>query len=191
MTQPHDRSRPPAPLAALAGGSAAHPIMFWVLTTLALATFAPCVLVPVYMEVEEARDYEVQMRGVIAELQARRDRNAMHIQALEADPLVNERIARRELNQQPSTEQLVRVPRRELAGTELRVPDLLLSDTPEIEEPEPLWVTRLRGWLPDWPWRELFGKPANRNLLLIMAGGLLAAAFILFGRHPARKPVHG
>ena len=38
--------------------AAAHPIMFWVLTGLALLIFAPCVLVPLWFEKEQLRAYE-------------------------------------------------------------------------------------------------------------------------------------
>ena len=39
-------------------------------------------------------------------------------------------------------------------------------------------------WLPDWPYRRLFGDPNNRTLLMAMAGGLVLAAFVLYGRIP-------
>jgi hypothetical protein len=158
----------------------AHPIMFWVLTLMALAVFAPCVLTPAWVEVQEVRAYEREMAGLIGDLQAQVTRNEAQIQALLADPLVNERIARRELNFQPAGEQVIRWSPEELAA--LRVPTSALAmETPLTQEP-PHWVQVVGKWLPAWPWHELFVKTTNRTLLLAMAGGLLSAAFLLFGR---------
>ena len=159
----------------------AHPIMFWLLTIMALAVFAPCVLAPAWVEVQEVRGFEREMAGLIADLQTQVQRNEAQVQALLADQLVNERIARRELNIQPAGEQVIRWSPEELAT--LRVPTSALAgfDTQAGQEP-PHWVQVVGKWLPAWPWHELFVKGTNRTLLLAMSGGLLAAAFLLFGR---------
>lgn len=168
----------------LASGSVAHTIMFWVLTTLALAVFAPCVLVPIWIEVEQAADYEKGMAEVIADLQAQSQRNDKRIQALLADPLVNERIARRELNYVPAGEQVTRWSADELANLHTPIPAGVLSADAAQSEQTPNWAKSVIRWLPAWPWRELFAEKNNRCLLLLMAGGLIATAFLLYDRKP-------
>ncbi len=169
-------------------GAAAHPIMFWVLTAMALAVFAPCVLVPIALETQEIRAYERAAAEQVAGLEYRIERNRSRIHALSSDPLVNERMVRRELNYRPETEQLIQITPEELQ--QLRLPAEIGG--PELQvtlEPEPPWVTTLGRWLPAWPYRQMFGPGPNRTLLLGMAGGLLVAAFILYGRAPASPTI--
>ncbi len=181
---------PPLPLANFSDrtprSNAAHTILFWVLTTLALALFAPCVLVPIVYEVEEAREYEARMKGVVLELESRVAQNEARRQALNADPLVNERIVRRELNYQPQGEQLIRLPADEAAGLRVHFPELGSVAADAKDEP-PVWARSLGKWLPAWPWRDLFAKSPNRQVLLGMSAALLASAFLLYGRTPTRQ----
>lgn len=168
--------------------SAAHTIMFWLLSAMALAVFAPCVLVPVWADVEEARAYENEMAQFVGDLKARVNQNAAQIEALLTDPLVNERIARRELNHQPQGEQVVRYSPEELAALRVRVPALPEAAAATIGSEPPAWARSLSKWLPAWPWQRLFANPNNRTLLLLMSAGLLAAAFLLYGGKPSSNP---
>jgi hypothetical protein len=165
-------------------GAAAHPIMFWVLTTLAFAVFAPCVLVPIWIEVEQAAQYEAGMAQAVSDLDAQAQRNETRIQALLADPLVNERIARRELNYLPVGEQVTRWSADELAGTHASIPEPDFGGKTAESEQTPNWAKSMLRWLPAWPWREMFANQTNRSLLLMMAGGLIGTAFLLYGRKP-------
>ncbi|HOW72200.1 MAG TPA: septum formation initiator family protein [Phycisphaerae bacterium] len=168
----------------------AHPIMFWVLTGLALAIFVPCVLVPMWMDTEQLREEEQAMAAQVAELKDQIARNQARIEALLADPLVNERIARRELNYRPEGEEVIH-----WSPYELSTVHTVRSEEPLVtsaDDPNGLdrWVATLSHWLPAWPWRDLFGRAPNRSLFLMMAGGLLLAAFVLytpvFGRVPPK-----
>lgn len=170
---------------------ATHAIMFWLLTAMAMAVFAPCVLVPVWAEVEEARAYEREMAGLVADLKLRVEQNDAQIEALLTDPLVNERIARRELNHRAEGEQVVRWTPQELAALRVHVPDLSSPATPVSADEPPAWAKSLGKWLPAWPWHELFVSPKNRNLLLLMSAGLLAAAFLLYSGKPVVAPPRG
>lgn len=158
----------------------AHAIMFWVLTTLAMATFAPCVLVPVWVETEKVLEHERSAAAVAGDLQARADRNQARIRALLADPMVNERIIRRELNYRPEKEQVVHWPAGDLPALEVELPTRPPVDVVQPAVDRPAWVTALNQWLPAWPWRKLFAQSRPRSLLLVMAGGLLATAFLLY-----------
>jgi hypothetical protein len=167
-------------------GMAAHVIMFWVLTGLALAVFAPCVLFPVYQDVEGAREYRHQMALILDDLNAQEAKNQSRINGLHDDPLVNERIARRELNYQGEQEQIVRVTAQELAALRVEPPDLTKSGPVDFGTGggPPHWMQALTHWLPAWPYGRLFGDPTNRMVLMMMAAGLLVSAFVLYGRIP-------
>lgn len=158
----------------------AHPIMFWVLTGLALAIFVPCVLVPMVIDTELLRQEERAMAAQVDELKDQIARNQARIEALLADPLVNERIARRELNYRPDGEEVVRWSPYELSaarGARMEQTSVVSDDDDGGLDH---WVAALTRWLPAWPWRDLFGRSPNRSLLLMMSGGLLMAAFILY-----------
>jgi hypothetical protein len=166
--------------------TAAHAIMFWVLAGMAFALFAPAVLLPLWEESREIHAYEGRMAAAIAGLQAQRDRNQARIEALKEDPLVIERIARRELNYKPGGEQVAQWPRQELAAMAVRVPANFHED--DRSGPLPAaWVNKVQAWLPAWPYRKLFVEMPNRMLMLMMAGGLLVTAFVLYGPN-AGKP---
>jgi hypothetical protein len=157
--------------------------MFWVLAGMALAVFAPCVLVPVWIETEQILEHERLTAAKVAQLEAQVEHNEARKEALLGDPLVNERILRRELNYRAEEEELIRWSPVELAAMSVPSPAPTVIPepvVPEVPDPRPAWMTSVMRWLPPWPWRELFGKPANRMLLMLMALGLLSAAFILY-----------
>jgi hypothetical protein len=168
-------------------GTAAHPIMFWVLTTLALAVFTPCVLVPIVVESQEIRAYEAAAVQSLADMKAQVEKNEARIEALRTDPLVNDRIVRRELNYRPDGEQVVQLPAGEL--TQVRPGEPAMTRVaPASQDQKADWFLAAAKWLPRWPWRELFAKSPNRSLLLAMSGGLLVAAFLLYGRPVSARP---
>lgn len=169
--------------------TAGHTIMFWVLIGLAILAFTPCVLVPIYLEKEQVREHERILAAVVAEYERTVERTRDRRDALMADPLVNERMIRRELNLRPQGEQIVRWSPEELAALPLKVPDLSepgAAGAGLSEPPEPGWLVSLRRWLPAWPWRQLFAESPNRTLLMLMSGGLVVAAFVLYTPRPAR-----
>ena len=103
-------------------GRPAHPIMFWVLTSLALVVFAPCVLMPIWVEGEHLRAYERSLAAAVADLEAESAQSQTQAQALLADPLVNERMVRRELNHRVAGEQVIRWTPGELAAVHVHLP---------------------------------------------------------------------
>lgn len=161
-----------------------HTIMFWILSGLAMLVFAPCVLVPVWCETEAIAAHEQQVASVVARLEKQVERNEARIQALLADPVVNQRIMRRELNHHPPDERVVSFPAEDLAGLDVSPPEPPPQPSPTTVDLRPAWLASAQRWLPAWPWRKLFTEPANRSLLLAMSGGLLAAAFLLYGPVP-------
>jgi len=175
-------------------GAAVHPIMFWVLTSLAFAIFVPCTLVPIAAESERLRAYEQDLRRDLALLEAQYERSREKARALASDPLVNERVARRELNYRPAGEQRIRWSTSDLTGVQpvFQRPEI----HPPADTPTPpaavktyeSWISTLRIWLPAWPYRALFASEPQRTILLLMAGGMLLAAFLLYAPSPHPAP---
>jgi hypothetical protein len=164
---------------------AQHCIMFWVLTVLALAVFAPCVLAPIYAETEQILETERGLERFVADKTAEMKRNDERIKAIKGDPQVNQRIIRRELNYRFEGEQLIQWSSAELASMPLDLSTLENAPEPlPPVNPYPTWVLKVGEWLPAWPWRKLFVDSPNRELLVIMAAGLLATAFFLYGPLP-------
>lgn len=195
-----DPDAPATDLSDGAGGSTAieaapgdppgHTIMFWVLIGMAAMVFAPCVLVPIWAENQEIKEYERALAGVMAELEARVERNDLQIAACLADPLVNDRMVRRELNFRPEDEAVVEWAPHELSSLRIKSPGNWMTQGADAFEDYPAWLETLRSWLPNWPWRRLFAESPNRQMMLCMAGGLLLCAFLLYGRGAPRRSAH-
>ncbi len=80
-----------------------HAIMFYLLTAAALIIFAPCVIVPIWRDVQKLGESERSLRVLVLQLQDQVEKNKVRIDALKNDPLVIERVARRELNRRTSS----------------------------------------------------------------------------------------
>lgn len=158
----------------------AHAIMFYLLSTSAMLIFAPCVLVPIWRDVQKLSDDERAMRAMVLQLQEQIEKNNIRIEALRNDPLVIERVARRELNHKAENEQHVKWDSAELAALRLNIPHDLYKKPELPPAAMPPWVESAKKWLPAWPWPELFAKAPNRQFLLVMAGCLLMTAFVLY-----------
>lgn len=197
--------------------SAVHPLMFWVLTALALAVFAPCVLVPIWEEGQTLREQEQQVAAMVHRLEAVARKNDQRIDALKNDPLVNERLIRRELNYHDDDAHVIHWTPGELAFVRswVHIPELAeapylatgdATACPQPPSSEPMEASvagsaegttgramlesladHLGRWLPAWPWVQLFARSPSRPLLLIMAGSLFAVAFLLYSPRPNRQ----
>jgi hypothetical protein len=166
--------------------NAQHTIMFWVLMSLALVVFAPAVLLPAWQEYEKVCWCEEVLADRVADLQARIDRNEVCIEGLLADPLVNQRLLRRELNYRSDGEKVFRHYSASLASVEPDGADLGTGPMPTDFTVDPATVlpspiAQIIRWLPNWPWRALFVEMPNRAVMLCAAGCLLITAFVLYG----------
>lgn len=158
----------------------AHAIMFYLLAGTAILIFAPCVIVPIWQDVQKLNEDERALAALVAQLQQQIDKNNIRIDALTNDPLVIERVARRELNRRFEDEQHLRWSSAELAALRVNIPHDLY-EKPELPPASmPPWVESVRKWLPAWSWPELFAESPNREFLLAMAGCLLLTAFVLY-----------
>ncbi len=162
----------------------AHVVMFWVLVGMSALVFAPCILVPIWLETEDLARTEAQIAANNAKLDARIAEQERVMRALPSDPLVTERIARRDLRFRRAGEQVQPVANGPAPALSLP-PEIDLSSPSASDAAAPAetsaWVRWCRRWLPDLPWADLFGKPPYRTVFMVMAGVLLVAAFVLFG----------
>ena len=165
-----------------------HRLMFMLLALLSFAVYAPTVVLPIIREhcellAEEARiDREVQgLRKEVA-------RGEEMLDAFKHDSEVIERLAQIDLNyQRPNEETLSVTPTRTFpapdpatAGLDEPTGTLLLPhDWPE-------WALAAQRWGDDRGITRLFIDARLRVVLLLMAGGLLVAAFVLFA--PMARP---
>ncbi|MCP4590438.1 MAG: hypothetical protein GY842_06830 [bacterium] len=152
--------------------------MFWVLVSMAMAVFSPCVLLPVWREYQ-ALAYAEQIKQ--AELVAARSELAhqqRRLAALQNDPAAIARLARRELGYQVPNE--ITVP--------VSVPPEASADATPIElipAAPPAAVAWLTDRLPDTDYDRLFCTAPTRTLLMCLSGGLMIAALIMYA--PRRR----
>jgi cell division protein FtsB len=168
----------------------AHVVMFWLLIAMAAIVFAPCILVPIWLETENLVRTEAEVAARTARLKAHVDEQVRTLKAMTSDPLVNERIARRDLRFRRAGEEVEPI-QNQAPGARPEV-ETILASLPDDQEsflPEPpAVVTVTRRWLPDLPWVELFGHSPNRTIFMVMAGGMLVAAFVLYGQYGQTEP---
>ena len=86
-----------------------HTVMYWLLTSLALALFVPAALLPVYRDYAGWRLHRARVEAGIEALEAKAAENEAVIDALRTDPGVNARILARDLNYVAPGERVVRV----------------------------------------------------------------------------------
>jgi hypothetical protein len=164
-----------------------HPVLFWLLTGLSLAVFAPCVLMPIWRDLQHTQAYEHELAQVIAYLEQQIERNEAHMQALRTDPLVNERYARRDLNQRVEGERLIPFDAESLSSVEIYLRGPLVpmaDDLSTVKTERSVWLDEAEVWLPAWVYSDAFRTSPQREILLIMSAGLLIAAFVLFPARP-------
>lgn len=155
--------------------------MFWMLTLLASLAFAPCVLVPVWLDYRALATAGRLESDAIARMEADLDHQRRHIRALREDPLVVTRLARRDLAYTHRDEIAVPVD----AGP---VPRHHESVVPIPDVQPPAAVARLLDWVPAGDHLEFYGDPTSRATLMGLSGCVMLAAFVLF---PPRRQLHG
>lgn len=178
------------PIATPSSDFGAHVVMFWLLAAMAALVFAPCILIPIWLETEDLVRAERDVTSRTDELKAHIAEQDRLLKALTSDPLVNERIARRDLRFRRNGEQVE--PLQDRAAPLPLELETSLAAWPEHQAPappEPPAVIKLtRRWLPDLPWVEMFARSPDRTIFLLMASGLLVAAFVLYGHVEPRTP---
>ena len=147
--------------------------MFWVLVAMAAAVFAPCVLLPVWRE-HQALQYAVQVEQAgLEQARAELRRQRKRLAALEHDPAVIARVARRELRYRNPDEIVIPVDVRPEESVEA-APVALAP----VDPPAP--VAWLVDKLPETDYDRLFCSGPTRTLLMCLAGGLVVSACMIY-----------
>ncbi len=168
-----------------------HQFLFFVFVSMAFCLFAPIVLLPLIKEHCELLAEEQRLARRHAELQNEIERHDQLLDAFQKDVTINERLAILDLNyQNPREEVLAALPQRLIVPppppekapvyqSELMIPDAWPQQVREAE----LWAQQ-RGLI------DLLLDRSLRPVLLLMCGGMVVAAFVLFApRVPPRGTV--
>ena len=163
-----------------------HRIMFLLLTTMAFAIFAPAVILPVLREFGELSLEEERLKIKVADLEAESEHRADLAEAFEHDTLINERLAVLDLHYQKPHEEVVSVtPSDASSGQAVRPPEAR-NTAIMLPKSSPPWALRMQQWADENGVLDLFFDQTLRPVLLLMAQGLLIAAFVLYA--PKAKP---
>jgi cell division protein FtsB len=166
---------PAAPSDERAGGA-----LFWVLIALAAAAFAPCVILPAWRDYQSVARVEQQVRADVQRAEGDLERQRRRADALRRDPAVIARVAQRELGYSKPGEVSVAL------GT---TPPSDAATPPPVPldpvEPPPI-VAGLVQRLPSLDYDAVFCDGPTRVIIMVLAGGLVLAAFVLYP--PRRSP---
>lgn len=167
-------------------------IVYWLLVCMGVSSLAMCVLWPEWREHQAIRTAEqVQRRRVESLRRTLRDEHR-RLEALQDDPAVIARLARRELNYRGPSDRLVSVM---VASTALDVPRSLdlsfdgASSAGLDGNVQPLSISPpFAAFLPQYDYDHLFSDDRCRWILATLSVGLLVVAVILFRRRPVDNP---
>lgn len=162
--------------------------MFVLLTVLAFALYAPAVLLPILREHANLLAEERELREDVRELTADLERRKRLTDDFQTDPMVNERLAQLDLRYQRPGEEIVEIPSEHLpppidekrAGPRVRPEELVPPEWP-------VWAHDAERFARRKGLTQLYLDPAIRVVLLLMAGGLMIAAFVLYAPQVRRR----
>lgn len=169
-----------------------HRLMFFSLTMLAFLVFAPTVLLPIVRDYGELLAEEARLQDRLAEIEQELLRREELAYAFENDAVINERLAVLDLRYKRPDEVIVPILS---AGPILTDDAFRRTDTPQrstlnLPDDWPVWALAAESWADDHGLIALFIDPSLRPVFLLMGGGLLISAFVLFAprvRHRAES----
>ncbi len=157
-------------------------LTFWLLSGMGLAVLAACVFVPEWRTYEDLQLAKQQAQYHSEQMDQALSRERRLLEAMHSDPAVIGRLARRELGFHNVDDQTIYVEK----AAQLYEPETKAFVAKEVEPPE--FVSSLFTWLPAFDYDRVFCDAQSRNLLMAMSVGLIASAFLLFGRPRVRAP---
>ena len=167
-------------------------IVYWLLICMGVSSLAMCVLWPEWREHQAIRTAEQVQRRRVESLRSTLREERRRLEALQDDPAVIARLARRELNYRGPLDRLVAV---KVASTALGVPRSLElgfdgETLPRLDgNSQPLTISPpFAAFLPQYDYDHLFSDDRCRWILATLSVGLLAVAVILFRRRPVDRP---
>jgi len=189
-------------------GDGGASLVFWMLIALALTVMAPCMILPAWREYQAAELRERTRAAEAAAYTRHADRLEQRLDAIHNDPVVIERLARRELRCTLPGEVRLAVSNPNAADwaadtftpatysaagadgadgpADTSYAELFRERTPVIPSAEfqpvqpPVGIARLTHYLPRLNYDALFCSAPTRGTLLGMSLTLVAAAFIIF-----------
>jgi hypothetical protein len=153
----------------------------WALLCLALATFAPCVLLPEWRAFQQADAHRQTQQHRIAGMKAALERARHNLDALGNDPTVISRMAQRDLRFRDRSETAIRVS----AGWSPTSVEPQPTFQPRPAVPPPL-VTDITSRLPVLNYDRVFCDEETRLIIMCMSVALMMLGLCLScRRHPA------
>ncbi|HNQ23758.1 MAG TPA: hypothetical protein PKK06_11750 [Phycisphaerae bacterium] len=184
MHGPHDTSHEPPEAegrasASATGGSA---LVFWLLMAMAVASFAPCVIMPEWRQYQVLHAAEQVQQARVDRLEQAVTEEQRKLDAMRTDPAAVARLAQRELRYRPAGEEVVWVP------TPVTAPP---GDKPIVVQPPALpgAVAQAAGYLPTLNYDGIFCEAPTRYVIMSMSVALAVVATALF--RPRRGDVAG
>jgi hypothetical protein len=171
-------------------------MMFLVLVTIAFGLFAPSVILPVLRDHCQLREEERRLAAYIARLEEEVARRSDLAYAFEYDAIINERLAVLDLRYTNPNEVVVPIPAVNVEALDepsgSRPPADAAAASIVLPADWPAWSHRAEGWFTQRGLTRLFLDERLRPVFLLMAGGLLIAAFVVFApRRRRAAAVHG
>jgi len=162
-------------------------LLFSLFVGAAFLLFALPVLLPVLREHARLLEEERLLTEEVERLNARRLALDQLAKAMQTDARLNERLARSDLGYEREGEETVMLRPGPYVA---KVSDSAPAETPRIAAVVPRswpgWTQRLETWADSRGWLSPFLDPRLRGIWLLMSGGLLVAAFVLFAPRAAR-----
>ncbi len=151
----------------------AHTVLFWALSALGIAAALPCFLVPPIEAYCGLLQVERREQAITQHLQSLIDRQDRLCEAIRTDPLVNTRLAMRELGRRPAGQQV-----QYLARGGLQAPPADRAALADLESaPEaPNWIEQL------YParWAMVYRDARSRQIILVLSVLLIVSALQLY-----------
>lgn len=164
-----------------------HKLMFLGLSTMAFALFAPTVVLPVLREYTAILAEEKRLEAQVAALEAEVAHREELAYAFENDAIINERLAMLDLRYQKPNEVVIPI----LNDDDLIPPEpqarpadaFDVAAAPgglSLPRDWPAWTLKVEAWAAGNGLIDLFLDAGLRPVFLLMSGGLVIAAFVLF-----------
>lgn len=161
--------------------SAGHRFMFVVLMLSAFSVFAPSVLLPMIREHTALLASEVRLAEEVAATEAELERRGEVLEAFKSDPQTIARLALLDLRYRRPDEVVLSVhPTPASRSVTKPTADTVRPNGLDLPPAWPSWSHSVETWASRQGLIDLFLDASLRPVLLLMSGGLLVAAFVLF-----------
>jgi hypothetical protein len=163
--------------------------MFLGLICAAFGLFAPTVLMPILHEYCELLAEETRLAGRVAELDREIRRRGELANAFAHDTLINERLAMLDLGyRRPNEVVLPVLPGNYAAAASRAYEPVTAPGRLSLPGHWPQWAREVEHWADQKGLIGLFLDSSLRPVFLLMSGGLVVAAFVLFAPTTVGRP---